>query len=64
MTIEILFILALGMLVLGPKKIPKIAREVGKVMNEVNRVTGNFKARIEEEVRLSEKSDPSKTIEP
>ncbi len=44
---EILVILLLALLVLGPEKLPETARKVGKFMNEVRRMTSGF----EEEVR-------------
>ena len=44
---EIVVLLLLALLLLGPEKLPEAARKVGKVLAEIRRVTGGF----EEEVR-------------
>ena len=44
---EILLILLLALLILGPEKLPDSARKVGRFMNDVRRMTSGF----QEEVR-------------
>ena len=44
----VLFVLAL--LLFGPKKLPGIARQVGKALNEFKRASNEFKAQIESEI--------------
>ena len=44
----VLFILAL--LLFGPKKLPQIARQVGKALAEFKRASNEFKAQIESEI--------------
>jgi sec-independent protein translocase protein TatB len=44
----VLFILAL--LLFGPKKLPLIARQIGKALNEFRRASNEFKAQIEAEI--------------
>jgi Tat protein translocase TatB subunit len=44
----VLFILAL--LLFGPKKLPQIARQVGKALAEFKRASNEFKAQIEAEI--------------
>ena len=44
---EIVVILLLALLLLGPEKLPETARKVGKILAEIRRVTSGF----EEEVR-------------
>lgn len=51
---EILLILFLTLLVMGPKNIPKIARTLGKTMQQVRRVTNEFKHAMEDEIRVLE----------
>ncbi|CAB4641404.1 unannotated protein [freshwater metagenome] len=46
---EIVVILLLALLLLGPEKLPETARKVGKFLAEVRRVTSGF----EEEVRTA-----------
>jgi sec-independent protein translocase protein TatB len=51
----ILFIL--GLLLFGPKKLPVLARQVGKWMAEFRRASNEFKMQMDEELRLSEQAD-------
>jgi sec-independent protein translocase protein TatB len=44
----VLFVLAL--LLFGPKKLPGIARQIGKALNEFKRASNEFKAQIESEI--------------
>jgi sec-independent protein translocase protein TatB len=44
----VLFVLAL--LLFGPKKLPGIARQIGKALNEFRRASNEFKAQIESEI--------------
>jgi len=56
----IIFVLAL--LLFGPKKLPVLARELGKWINEFRRASNEFKMQMEEELRLSEQADRQKEI--
>jgi sec-independent protein translocase protein TatB len=56
----IIFILAL--LLFGPKKLPVLARELGKWIGEFRRASNEFKMQMEEELRLSEQADRQKEI--
>ena len=56
----VLFILAL--LLFGPKRLPKLARELGKWVGEFRRASNEFKMQMEEEMRLSEQADREKQI--
>jgi sec-independent protein translocase protein TatB len=51
----ILFIL--GLLLFGPKKLPVLARQIGKWMAEFRRASNEFKMQMDEELRLSEEAD-------
>jgi sec-independent protein translocase protein TatB len=48
---EILLILFVAFIVLGPKRIPEVARTVGKAMNEMKRASAGFKNEINKEVQ-------------
>jgi len=48
----VLFVLAL--LLFGPKKLPGIARQVGKALNEFKRASNELQRTLEEEVRLDD----------
>jgi len=56
----VLFILAL--LLFGPKKLPVLARELGKWVGEFRRASNEFKMQMEEELRMSEQADRQKQI--
>ena len=43
---EILVILVVALLVLGPERLPEAARQVGRVMSEVRRMSSGFQAEI------------------
>jgi Tat protein translocase TatB subunit len=47
---ETIFLFVLALLVFGPKKLPEIARQVGKALNEFKRASNEFKAQIEAEI--------------
>jgi Tat protein translocase TatB subunit len=52
---EILLIVLVAYLVLGPKKIPEIARMIGKGMNELRRATDDIRNEINREVNSIKK---------
>jgi len=58
----VLFFLAL--IIFGPKKLPEIARTVGKYLNEFRRASNEFKAQIEQEIAHLEVEEKKKTILP
>ena len=54
---ELLLILALALIIIGPKKFPEIARALGRGMAEFKRATEEFKNTINEETRVAETRD-------
>jgi len=51
---EILIILVVALLVLGPERLPKVARSVGKGLRDLRRTTGSIREIIEDELYLDE----------
>jgi sec-independent protein translocase protein TatB len=47
---ETVFLFVLALVVFGPKKLPEIARQSGKYLNEFKRASNEFKAQIEQEI--------------
>jgi sec-independent protein translocase protein TatB len=47
---ETLILVLLAYLLFGPKKLPEIARQVGKILNEFKRASNEFKSQIESEI--------------
>jgi len=54
---ELLLILALALIVIGPKKLPDIARALGKGLAEFRRATDDLKSSIQEESRTTDTRD-------
>lgn len=57
-----IFLFVLALLLFGPKKLPVLARELGKWVGEFRRASNEFKMQMEEELRLSEQQDRQKQI--
>jgi len=51
---ELLLILAIALLVFGPKKLPEVGRSLGKAMREFKRSTDEIKDKFEEQIRADE----------
>jgi TatA/E family protein of Tat protein translocase len=47
---ETIFLFFLALIIFGPKKLPEIARQIGKALNEFRRASNEFKAQIEQEI--------------
>ena len=55
---EILIILIAGLLILGPKRLPDAARQVGKAMAELRRVSTGFQAEVRDAFETTVSADP------
>lgn len=56
------FIFFLALILFGPKKLPELARQLGKLMAEFRRASNEFKMQMEEELRMSEQAEQQKKI--
>jgi Tat protein translocase TatB subunit len=63
---EIIFILLLALILFGPRRLPELARQMGKFMAEFRRASNDFQSQIHDEIRKLEleEADPSKHLEP
>ncbi|HET9839124.1 MAG TPA: twin-arginine translocase TatA/TatE family subunit [Candidatus Angelobacter sp.] len=63
---EIIFILALALILFGPRKLPEMARTWGKFMAEFKKASNEFQGQIHEEIRKMEleEANPAKHLEP
>jgi TatA/E family protein of Tat protein translocase len=60
---EIGFILFLAFLLFGPKKLPEIARTLGKGMSELRRASNELKSSLEEEIVNLDRPTESPAVE-
>lgn len=56
----VIFFIAL--LLFGPKKLPELARQLGKLMGEFRRASNEFRMQLEDELRVSEQEEKQKRI--
>jgi sec-independent protein translocase protein TatB len=59
---DTIFIFGLALVIFGPKKLPEIGRQLGKLVLEFRRASNEFKMQIEEELRSAEVADRQKQI--
>jgi len=57
-----IFLFILALLLFGPKKLPVLARELGKWIGEFRRASNEFKMQMEDELRQAEQADLQKQI--
>jgi sec-independent protein translocase protein TatB len=57
---ETIFLFFLALIVFGPKKLPEIARQIGKALNEFRRASNEFKSQIEHEISSLEVEERAK----
>ena len=60
---DTLILMALALVVFGPRRLPKIGRQLGKLMYEFRKASNDFKFQMEEELRASEEADRRKKEE-
>jgi TatA/E family protein of Tat protein translocase len=58
---ETIFLFFLALIIFGPKKLPEIARTIGKYLNEFRRASNEFKAQIEQEIAQLEVDQKKQT---
>jgi len=60
---ELILILAIALVVIGPKKLPDLAKSLGRAMREFKRATSEFKESMEIDTELNELKDAKKTFD-
>lgn len=60
---EIMVILALALIIFGPKKLPEIGKSIGRAMREFRKTSDEIKDRIEEEIQAEEFKDIKNELE-
>ena len=54
---EILFLLLLALIVLGPRRLPEIGRQIGKALAELRRAKYEFTRQIQDEIQNIEQQE-------
>lgn len=54
---ELIIILVIALIVIGPQKLPDLARSLGKGLAEFKRATNDFKESVEEEARAQDEKE-------
>lgn len=64
---ELLIILAIALLIFGPKKLPEVSRSIGRAVREFRRASDEIKDKIEQEIQAGDfkeiKEDLKKDID-
>ena len=61
-TPELLVILAVALIVIGPKKLPDLAKSLGRALGEFKRATNDLKQSIEQETGLGDVRDQIRNV--
>ena len=54
---DTLILMVLALVVFGPRKLPQIGRQIGKLMFEFRKASNDFKFQMDEELRMAEEAD-------
>lgn len=61
---ELLLILAVALLVVGPSKLPELARSIGKAFGQFKHMADDVRDTIDQEAALEENKEEKKEIQP
>lgn len=59
---EIAVLVLLGLILFGPKRLPEIARQMGKFVAEFKRASNDFQAQIHQEINKLEIAESAKKL--
>src|SRR3954462_6840148 len=57
-----IFIFVLALMLVGPKNLPKLARQLGKLMAEFRRASNEFRMQMEDELRVEEQKEHQEKV--
>src|SRR6202007_2093723 len=60
---DTLLLMVLALVLLGPRRLPQVGRQIGKLMYEFRKASNDFKYQLEEELRTAEEADKRKREE-
>ena len=59
---DTMLLMLLALMVFGPRRLPEIGRQIGKLMYEFRKISNDFKFQMEEELRLSEEVERQRQL--
>ena len=59
---DTIFLFLLALIIFGPKRLPEIGRQIGKVLNELKRASNEFKSQIQTEMDSMERQENAKKM--
>src|ERR1700734_2615432 len=60
---DTLILMVMALVFFGPRRLPQLGRQIGKLMYEFRKASNDFKFQMEEELRTSEEADRRKKAE-
>lgn len=60
---ELVMILLVALIVVGPGKLPDVARSIGKAINQFQKATSGVKREIQDVMRFEEEGTPSESAQ-
>ncbi|WP_263357141.1 twin-arginine translocase TatA/TatE family subunit [Acidicapsa ligni] len=60
---DTMLLMLLALVVFGPRRLPEIGRQIGKLMYEFRKVSNDFKFQMEEELRASEEAERQQKLQ-
>ena len=57
---DIIFILVLALVIFGPRKMPEIARQIGRYLAQFRQIRDDFRNQLENEMLKTETAEASK----
>jgi len=61
---EMIFLFFLALILFGPKKLPEIGRQIGRIMNEFRRASNEFRSQIEAEINTLDSQTKPQILPP
>jgi sec-independent protein translocase protein TatB len=52
-----LILMVMALVVFGPRRLPQLARQLGKIMYEFRKASNDFKYQMDQELRIAEETD-------
>ena len=61
---EMIFLFLLALILFGPRRLPEIGRQIGRIMNEFRRASNEFRAQIESEINVLDTKNMPQILPP